>query len=227
MYAVYNAFRERICNRFLKLSNSQAAKNKWQKERFGLPSEQSDNENNYFLSVIRAIDKLYPSKGTLANYVMQWLANSAGSSFTIYTGEAFNLSRPVRKEIHEGRLQVNNKGYDLEKANDIAAPEEHSLNAEDTSLLTEVMSQVQHLPEISLALLLHNFPVIPDVALTKDLHRHMMEVEGLHNVFDYVVPFPDVEDLPVILPLSRSSRKDTEAQRRRKDVLKMRKESNE
>ena len=204
MYEVYNSFRSRVCERFRKLSNSQASKNKWQKEQFGLTSEQGDNEHNYFLSVIRAIDKLHPNKGTLAEYVMQWLANSAGSSFTIYTGEAFNLSRPVRKEIHEGKLNVNNKGYDLDNAVNIPAPEEITINAEDTTIIVGVMGTVQHLSEISLTLLLHGFPIIPTPKLIDDLTRHMKS-EGL-DYNDYAVKMPDFDDIPAILPLSRSSK---------------------
>ncbi len=221
MYAVYNTFRSRVCERFRKLSNSQAAKNKWQKEQFGLTSDQGDNEHNYFLSVIRAIDKLHPNKGTLAEYVMQWLANSAGSSFTIYTGEAFNLSRPVRKEIHEGKLNVNNKGYDLENAVNIPAPEEITINAEDTTMIADVMGTIQHLDKVSFMMLLHGFPATPTPKLVEDISRHMRD-EGI-NYEDYPIKTPDFDDVPPILPLSRSSRKNTESQRRRKDILKMRK----
>jgi len=226
MYAIYNNFRQRVCERFTKLSNSQAAKNRWQKEQFGLTSDQGDNENNYFLSVIRAIDKLYPSKGTLANYVMLWLSNSAGSTFTIYTGEAFNLSRPVRKEIHEGRLAVNNKAYDLEGAINIPAPEDSAIAVEDTSLIAEVIASAQKIPEASLTMLLHGFKHIPTPELVDDLRRHMIEIEGINDFEDYLhLPEPDVEDIPMILPLSRASRKNTESQRRRKEALKMRKEN--
>lgn len=220
MYELYNSFRRRVCSRFTKLSNSQAAKNRWQKEQFGLNSDQGDNEHNYFLSVLRAIDKLYPSKGTLANYVLLWLSNSAGSNFTMYTGEAFNLARPVRKMIHEGMLNINNKAYDLDSAAAVPAPEEININSEDTSLMAEVIAGAQAIPQLSLTLLLHGFKPVPTPQLLADITRHMQLVEKTNE--EIHVAMPDMEDLPVILPLSRASRKNTESQRRRKEILKSR-----
>lgn len=226
-YELYNVFRRRVCERFIKLANSQASKNRWTKEQFGLMSEQGDNENNYFLSVVRAIDKLYPGKGALAKYVMLWLGNSTGSTFSQYMGEAFNLSRPVRKAIHDGQLIVNNKAYDLENAIEIPAPEQININNDDMSSLTEVIGQVQSIPELSMTLLLHGFKQVPTPKLLEQMQRHLQHVEGLDNYEHYLnIPMPDIEDLPVILPLSRASRKNTENQRRRKDVLHLRKTSN-
>lgn len=226
MYAVYIAFRARVCERFVRLANSQAAKNHWQKNQFGLVSDKQDNEQNYSLSTIRAVDKLYPSEGggTLAGYVLLWMANSPGSTFTQYNGEAFNLARPVRKEIQAGKLHVNNKAYDLDGAMNIPAPEENSVTAEDMATVSEVITAAQHLPQLSLSMLLHGFKQMPTPQLIRELSDHMHNVENMQNYETYLnLPMPDMNDLPVILPLSRSSRRDTENQRRRKEVLKMRK----
>lgn len=231
MYEVYSAFRVRICERFIKLSDSQAAKNHWQKEQFGLTSDLADNKQNYFLSVARAIDKLYPHEGggTLGKYVIQWLANSAGSTFTTYTGEAFTLSRPVRKEIHDGKLHINNKAYSLDGAENIPAPEENAVAVEDNSMLAKVLAAAQGNPQLSLTLLLHGFKPIPTLELRADLQRHMLMVEGFSQgeseSLINSIPAPDMDDLPTILPLSRSSRKNTLSQQRRRDALKIRKES--
>ncbi|QIG70340.1 hypothetical protein EVB87_240 [Rhizobium phage RHph_N28_1] len=230
MYEVYTAFRVRVCERFTKLSDSQAAKNHWQKEQFGLTSSLDDNKQNYFLSVARAIDKLYPGDGggTLGTYVMQWLANSAGSNFAQYNGEAFTLSRPVRKEIHDGKLHINNKAYSLEGAENIPAPEENAVTLEDNSMLAQVIAAAQSIPSVSLTMLLHGFKTIPTPALRNDIQRHMTMVEGFElsdsETLVNSIPMPDMDDLPTILPLSRSSRKNTLSQQRRREALKIRKE---
>lgn len=224
-FAIYNQFRERLSLRFLKLSNSQAARNQYQKNQFGLTSDKGDNENNYFLSVLRALDKLYPSKGTLANYVMLWLSNSAGSSFTLYTGEAFNLARPVRKAIHDGLITVNNKSHDLETAVNIPIQEENFSLKEENSSLLEVFGSVQSIPISSLTWLLHGFKPVPTPDLIEQVTRHLQEFEGIETP-DFYIPNPDPDELPTILPLGRAPRKDTEHQRRIKEIIRQRKGSN-
>lgn len=219
-FEVYNEYRNRVSYRFKKLSDSQAAKNRWQKEQFGLTSEQGDNENNFFLSVLRAIDKLYPEKGTLTNYVQLWLSNSPGSHFTLFTGEAFNLSRPVRQRIADKSLVVNNKAYDLDKATNIPAPEAQSLMKEENNSILDVIASVQRIPSLSLSMLLHGFDIVPTPILVDQLQKQF-DKEGIQE--EVKVVYPDLEELPTILPLSRSSRKDTEHQRRRKEILRSKK----
>lgn len=221
-FAIYNQFRERLSLRFLKLSNSQAARNQYQKNQFGLTSDKGDNENNYFLSVLRALDKLYPSKGTLANYVMLWLSNSAGSSFTLYTGEAFNLARPVRKQIHDGLIVVNNKAHDLETAMNIPVQEESALAQEENSQLFDVLGVVQSIPLSSLTWMLHGFATVPTPLLKRQLENHLRKHEGIDMPEVHLLT-PDIDELPTILPLGRAPRKDTEHQRRIKEIIRQRK----
>lgn len=217
MYAYYLSFRDDVCRRFMKLSNSQAAKNKWQKEQFGLISDLGDNENNYFLSVLRAIDKLYPTRGTLANYVNLWLGNAAGSNFTLYLGEAFNLSRPVRQMVHEGQLHVNNKSYGLEKAEHVPI-EEHIADRDSRLNIVDIMEKVQRIPEVSLIYNLYDLPKY-SAALNLQINIKLQE-EGYPPI---TLPVPDVYDLPDIKPLARSSRKESETSNRRRELLQARK----
>lgn len=205
-YDLYLSFREEVCRRFIKLSNSHASKNKWSKDKFGLYSDLEDNENTYFLSVLKAIDKLYPTKGTLTNYVIQWLGNAAGSTYTLYTGEAYSLTRPVRQAVHEGQLTINNKAYSLEKAFDIPI-EDEILEKEETKNLTSIFAYIQSIPDVSFIHSLYGIPITATPALNQQLQAKL-KLEGYPSTFG--LSNPEIDDLPELRSLQRSSRRDKE-----------------
>lgn len=208
MYQQYCDFKNMVTNRFLKLSNSQAAKNQWIKSQQGLVSDVSDHENNFYLSVIRAVDKFYPNKGTLASYVMLWLNNAAGSSYSMYLGEAFTLTRSVRLRIHKGELAVNNKSYDIESAVTIPLEETPDI-AEDTKEYLALIAKVQTNPQCSLAMFLGGY----DLIVTPEMHSKILQLqsEGRLTVPNNWKPTEyDLEDLPVIAKAKRSPRTNKE-----------------
>jgi len=214
-YDLYLKFRTMVTDRFKKLSMSQAAKNKWLRDQFGLTSDLADNEQNFYLAVIRAVDKFYPEHGTIANYVILWLQNAAGSSYTLYTGEAFNLTRPVRKQIHDGTVAVNNKAYSLDRAVSIEdGPSPALQRVEDSSYLAMVAS-LQQTPSFALVFLLTGYPLIESTELNAQLAVMFGD--------DVKLPKVNLSDLPPISLPTRASRKDSPDHRRRRESISERK----
>lgn len=218
-YDLYCDFRKKVANRYIKLAFSQAAKNQWARSQFGLISDLKDNEQNYFLAALRGVDKFYPGNGTLAGYIMPWLKNAAGSQYTMYVGEAFNLSRPVRKAVHDGTISVNNKSVGIEAAEYV--PIEDTLYDEtaEKPIVTR-LSLVQQTSYMSLVFALNQFPVF----FTDDmLRKALTQADNLPS--NWTPPKVELDDIPVVKPLSRSSRKDSVNQQRRKQELSNRKRS--
>lgn len=204
MYSLYCDFRNMVTNRFLKLSNSAAAKNQWAKSQQGLVSDVGDNENNYYLSVIRAVDKFDPSKGTLAGYVQLWLNNATGSDFSMYLGEAFPLTRSVRLQIFKGQLNVNNKSYPMENAQTIPQTETRHL-AEESHSYVEMLSRVQEDSRCRLAMFLSGF----DYLITSDRAAQLFQLQKQKHIIipsGWSLPDYDLEEMPVLSPAKRSPR---------------------
>jgi hypothetical protein len=118
---IYIDFRSKVSLRYIRLAESMGKRNAWIKSKNGLVSDSGEHINNYMLAVLRAIDKFYPHKGTLASYIESWMANAAGSSLVGYTGEAFSIPRAKRKSIAEG-----------DDTRNMSLPMEDALNIEDT-----------------------------------------------------------------------------------------------
>jgi hypothetical protein len=212
MYGLYCDFRSRAAQRFIKLAFFEASKNHWMRLQSGLNSDLADTQQNYFLAALRGIDKFYPGSGTLAGYMKPWLTNASGSQYTMYTGEAFQLSRPVRKMVHDGVLSVNNKSADLETALEI--PDYASMySTEEESTLVHHLRHVHEKPEVCLILVLNSVPWFPSKE-DIELARKQANLSS-----DWKPPTIELDDMPIIETLSRSSRRDTASVRRRKEVI--------
>lgn len=218
-YDLYCDFRKKTAKRFIKLAFSQAAKNQWVRQQFGLVSDIKDNEQNYFLAALRGVDKFYPGNGTLAGYIMPWLQNAAGSQYTMYLGEAFTLSRPVRKAVHDGVLQINNKSFGLESAEHVVA--DGSTEEHDEEPIITRLGAIQRTPYLSLVLVLNKFP---EFFREEDVLPHLTYLTGEPIPSTWQLPHVELDDIPLVARLSRSSRKDSLNQQRRKQQLKLRRQ---
>ena len=211
MYALYCDFRNKVTQRFQKLSNSAADKNKWGKDQQGLHSDVGDHRHNFFLAVVRAVDKFYPNKGTLASYVITWLKNAAGSQFTLYQGEAFGLSRSVRHSIHLGDMDLNNKSFDIDTAIDIPTEQLSAAEVMDERTYVEYVANVQKEPKASMAFLFNNSPLIITREILHEIGTLSQEKKivlpdnwkPLEHVIDDLVPL----NMPVRSPRSRKENK--------------------
>lgn len=208
MFSLYTSFRERVIDRFERLIKSKATKDKWSRDRMGLVSSVGDVENTYYLAVIRSIDKFHPGEGTITGYVKPWLQNAGSSKYTMYTGEAFGLSRPIRKDIHDGKLSVNNKAYDITLAESL--PDEVTVH-ESSEGLHEMFQAMRKSPYVSFIMTLYGFPT----CLTFTESQWLKD----HNVGDEFQSLQAIEDLPTLMPLSRASRRQTEASDKRKHLI--------
>jgi hypothetical protein len=209
-YAEYFSFRNMVVMRFQKLSDSQAAKNKYNKDKQGLHSDSGDNNNNYLLSVFKAIDKFNPGKGTLASYVMNWLKNAAGSEYTTYTGESFTLSRSVRRLIFEGKLNVNNKSSTLDEVVEI--PDNTSLtNKEEENQYLYLIGKLMRHPHARLAFLFSGFFLFP----SKTLVNNIKTSDSVVIPKEWKIIETDLIDVPTIKDLQRAKREASVSQLKR------------
>lgn len=107
---LYERFRHDVVYRYYVLTHTAAMKNSVVKEQHGMLSSPEDQKNVFMLSLMRAIDKFVPYRGTLAPYILQWFKHAeGGSSYMVYTDEAYSIPRAVRKEIHEGDSALRNR----------------------------------------------------------------------------------------------------------------------
>lgn len=157
-YRQYFTFRNMVANRYVNLVRSEARKNKFSKDNFGMVAEGTDHDHNYMLSLFKAIDKFYPGKGTLTKYVQNWLQNAPGSTFTVYVGESFQLSRTVRRQIHIGDLNLTNKSSEIDETvigiADTALLPDQTGNERDT---LQVLRHVMGHPSATLAFVISGF----------------------------------------------------------------------
>lgn len=148
----YYVFRKQIANRYLKLAESLGATNAWTKSQGGLLSDPKEHMNNYMLSALRAIDKFYPHRGTLASYVQQWMNNAAGSRYLVYVGEAYGVPRSHRKTLTaEGQSAFGNFSLPLEEAITVTQDDEqHDTGSEN---VWQIMTAIYNVPALFPALL--------------------------------------------------------------------------
>lgn len=107
---MYDEFRMDIVYRYLEFTETSARRNNAIKNNGGLMSSEGDQVNVYTISMMRAIDKFVPYKGTLASYIQQWFMNAVGaSSYMTYTDEAYAMPRAARKAVQEGTLNNRNR----------------------------------------------------------------------------------------------------------------------
>ena len=103
----YNAaveFRSQIAEKYLRHAMREAQKYyASQSQGSGDRLDPDDLMQNYTLAVMRAIDKLDPTKGTLTSYVNHWMRDaSTNSKFRYESGVAFNLNSAQRRATASG-----------------------------------------------------------------------------------------------------------------------------
>lgn len=114
---MYEEFRHNLVYRYLKFTQSAAFRNQMIKENAGLISSHQDQTNVYILSLMRAIDKFVPYKGTLTNYIQEWFIHaSGGSSYNVYGDEAYSLPRSARRDVKDGARDNRNKVIPIEES---------------------------------------------------------------------------------------------------------------
>ena len=217
-FLLYKRFRTMVVERFEKLSKSHASRNQWGRMKSGLISDLTDNENNYALAVIRAVDKFDPSKGTLGGYVMYWISNAAGSEFSMYVGESFTLARAQRKAVYDGTLQANNRAYSLDNvvnmAGDMDGPESTMMVKE----LGDYMATLQSMPSLSRVLALNGTKPINNrlmnMQLTASLRSNLVDVHD-----NFRLPQFKADDISEISPPRKNRKRLTLDQRRRKETV--------
>jgi len=152
----YMDFRRQVSERYVRLAESLGKKNAWLKSEHGLVSDPREHVNNYMLSVLRAIDKFYPWRGTLSSYITTWMNNARGSAFSVFLGEAYSVPKSRRKALADGGEQglYGNFALPLEEA---AAIEEE--NEGETQDSQKMLAQLYHMPHLFPAMLEAGFPV--------------------------------------------------------------------
>lgn len=107
---LYEEFRMDLVRRYTAFTETSAKRNNAIKSKGGLLSSEGDQVNVYTISMLRAIDKFVPYKGTLTSYIQQWFLNAEGaSSYMSYTDEAYSMPRQARKQVQEGALHNRNR----------------------------------------------------------------------------------------------------------------------
>lgn len=153
----YLEFRRQVSERYVKLAESLGRKNAWVKNERGLISDSDEHVNNYMLSVFRAIDKFYPHRGTLANYVTSWMNNAAGSTFSVFVGEAFVVPRSHRRSLVDevGGSSFSNFSLPLEDA--AVIPELPVMDSLSDS--QQIFAALYNIPTLFPAMIDFDFPV--------------------------------------------------------------------
>lgn len=168
----YMLFRQQVSQRYVKLADSLGKKNAWVKGERGLVSDSEEHVNNYMLSVFRAIDKFYPHRGTLASYVTSWMNNAAGSTYSVFIGEAYVVPRSHRRSlVDEGAPSYGNFSLPLEEAASIL--DASTLDGTGDSM--QIFRQLYSIPTLFPAMLDLDLPVTINQA---DLAR-LMTVPGV------------------------------------------------
>lgn len=170
---LYEEFRMDIVYRYMEFTETAARRNNAIKSYGGLISSEGDQVNVYTISMLRAIDKFVPYKGTLAPYIQQWFLNAEGaSSYMTYTDEAYSMPRAARKSVQEGTLTNRNRAVPLsvdsgvntlvskQIMQDSMVPESPLL-----SLDSKALQSIAQLPKATLLWLLYELPFDP---LAKD-----------------------------------------------------------
>lgn len=108
--SMYEEFRMDLVYRYTAFTEVSAKRNNAIKSKGGLLSSEGDQVSVYSISMLRAIDKFVPYKGTLTSYIQQWFMNAEGaSSYMTYTDEAYSMPRQARKQVQEGVIHNRNR----------------------------------------------------------------------------------------------------------------------
>ena len=140
---LYEQFRQNLVYRYYRFAQNAAVRNHITKENVGLLSSANDQSNVFVLSLMRAIDKFVPYKGTLTNYIKEWFIHAAGgSAYNIYGDEAYSLPRSARRDIKDGVKDNRNKAIPIEESRHVEAEATPISNIDPKALLS--ISQLEN-----------------------------------------------------------------------------------
>lgn len=153
---LYDTFRKDVADRFQALTQFSAKRNYYAKAKYGLYSAELEHQHVFVLSLLRAIDKFVPWRGTLASYILVWFENAKGASqYLIFDDEVFGLTRGIRRQVHNGDVEIRNKVIPLsDRENSI--PEEKLLEIEG-----DVINKMAKLPNSTILFYARALPYVP------------------------------------------------------------------
>lgn len=153
--SMYDQFRQDVVNRYSALTAFSARRNFYAKNQFGLSADEEEHYHVFVLSLMRAIDKFVPWRGTLASYILAWFENAKGASqFMVYSDEVFGLTRAIRKQVHEGGTDIRNRVIPL-------SDRENSIPDETDLVDIGVLLNVANMPNATLLFLAKGLPFYP------------------------------------------------------------------
>lgn len=152
---LYDTFRRDVVGRFHNLTEFVAKRNHYAKNQHGLSAEVLEHYNVFTLSLMRAIDKFVPWRGTITSYILHWFENAKGaSSYMVYNDEAFGLNRGTRKQVHDGDLDIHNKVIPL-------SDRENSIPDDSEQIETDTLLTIAKIPHATLLFFDNALPYYP------------------------------------------------------------------
>lgn len=152
---LYDTFRQDVVDRFKSLTEFSAKRNYHSKNTAGLAAEESEHYHVFVLSLMRAIDKFVPWRGTLASYILAWFENAKGASqYMVYDDEVFGLTRAIRKQVHDGKADIRNKVIPL-------SDRENAIPDESLEISIDLIMRMAKLPNATLLFYANAIPYYP------------------------------------------------------------------
>lgn len=152
---LYDKFRQDVMERFRSLTEFSARRNYHSKIQSGLSAEEYEHYHVFTLSLMRAIDKFVPWRGTLASYILSWFENAKGASqYMVYGDEVFGLTRAIRKQVHDGSANIRNKVVPL-------SDRENTIPDDVGDLSVDLIIKTARLPQATLIFFANGLPYYP------------------------------------------------------------------